>query len=256
MGESTTAFARFLGTFYGVLPFKLSECAVNLKAKVEPSIGNHLSHISGIRPSKASSKEEKDAVKLFNKSVDNSRKKLSLVSGMGSDVLGGTSPSPSPNETSFRGILQRYFEEILPECVHQHVTDGFSFESFLSPNDYKMALQTAGDATKVIRQTSSLKGLMDNLENRGHAPAPFVEGLTVELLPFQLQSLQWMIERETIPGGIQSYFWTKLPSVAQPNTDVYYNPILGRLKTENPNLVRGGILAEQMGLGKTVECCA
>ena len=93
---------------------------------------------------------------------------------------------------------------------------------------------------------------MNHLENRGHAAAPFVEGLTVELLPFQLQSLQWAIERETTPGGLQSFFWTKLPSVEQPNTTVYYNPILGKLSTSKPNLVRGGIIAEQMGLGKTV----
>jgi len=128
----------------------------------------------------------------------------------------------------------------------------FYIDSFLSAEDHAVLLRTGKDAADVQHQTSSLTGLMNHLENRGHAAAPFVEGLTVELLPFQLQSLQWAIERETTPGGLQSFFWTKLPSVEQPNTTVYYNPILGKLSTSKPNLVRGGIIAEQMGLGKTV----
>ena len=139
---------------------------------------------------------------------------------------------------------------------------GYSIDSFLSPDDHTLAQQTRNDAGHLARQTSSLKGLLNHVENRGHAAAPFVEGLTVELLPFQSQSLQWAIERETTPGGIQSFFWTKLPPVVSPqqqqqqqpnnNADIYYNPILGKLSTTKPALVRGGIIAEQMGLGYVV----
>lgn len=123
-----------------------------------------------------------------------------------------------------------------------------AFDTVLSREDYAVALRTSCDTESLVRQTSSLNGLMNHLENRGHAAAPFVEGLTVELLPFQSQSLQWALERETSPGGLQSFFWTKLPL----STVAYYNPILGMITSKKPNLVRGGIIAEQMGLGKTV----
>jgi hypothetical protein len=144
----------------------------------------------------------------------------------------------------------RYFKEILPECMSTntyHPSKGYIFDSILSPEELTVANLMKSDAGKLRRQTSSLKGLMDNLENRGHPAAPFVEGLIVELLPFQSQSLQWAIERETVPGGIQSFSWTTLPEI---EPAVYFNPVLGRLSKTKPNLVRGGIIAEQMGLGK------
>jgi SNF2 family DNA or RNA helicase len=93
---------------------------------------------------------------------------------------------------------------------------------------------------------------LDHLENLGHAAAPFVEGLAVELLPFQSQTVQWATEREQTPGGVNAFLWTKLPSVSQPNTDLYFSPILEELTVTKPMLARGGIIAEQMGLGKTV----
>jgi len=98
----------------------------------------------------------------------------------------------------------------------------------------------------------SLKGVMEHLENLHHAPIPFVEGLNIELLEFQRQSVQWALERETTPGGVQSFLWAKLPSVAEAGQDLYYSPILERFRRDKPQLVRGGIIAEEMGLGKTV----
>lgn len=96
---------------------------------------------------------------------------------------------------------------------------------------------------KTVTGVDTLDGVMNHLINRGHKPAPFVEGLTVELLPFQLQSLQWALERENNKGGIQSYFNTK---IANCDNDVYYNAITGKISRTEPTLVRGGIIAEQM----------
>jgi SWI/SNF-related matrix-associated actin-dependent regulator of chromatin subfamily A3 len=87
----------------------------------------------------------------------------------------------------------------------------------------------------------------------GHEEAPFVEGLNVELLPFQRQTLQWALEREKNPGGLQSYLWAKLPSVKDKKSrNIYYSPLLGEFRNRRPNLIRGGIIADEMGLGKTV----
>jgi hypothetical protein len=87
------------------------------------------------------------------------------------------------------------------------------------------------------------------MENLGHAAAEFVEGLTIELLPFQSQTLEWAKEREQTPGGINSFLWPKLPLGNASDAELYFNPILGQLTDTKPPLSRGGIIAEQMGLG-------
>jgi hypothetical protein len=130
---------------------------------------------------------------------------------------------------------------------------GTNFESYLRRGDHLLAMSCLRHDTRVAtRGTKTLKGILDNLESLHHSSIPFVEGLTVELLEFQRQSVQWALERETTPGGIQSFLWGKLPSVAEPVQDLYYNPILERFRRDKPRLVRGGIIAEEMGLGKTV----
>jgi SNF2-related domain len=302
---SPTAMSLFLGTWFGVLPFKLEELNLNLTAAPAAKPPNKDRTIS-VPPFKLNQLEydttydtaivqEQLVVDQYNLHVNETRENLlTLESGTGSALLGGVCLT----YTDFQSTLMRYFREILPECLitdakyydkvpnfwfddqlgivsdHRSMRRFFTnyagvdtarevsirtsnttcdIDPYLSREDCCLVRRTREDAESLYRQTDSLAGLMNHLENRGHAAAPFVEGLTVELLPFQEQSLQWAIERETVPGGIQSYFWIKLPNVVEePNTEVYYNPILGRLSKSKPNLVRGGIIAEQMGLGKTV----
>ena len=85
------------------------------------------------------------------------------------------------------------------------------------------------------------------LENLGHEPELTCEGLEVELLDFQKQSLKWAMERETIRGGIQSYFWIPL---SIKGVNLYFNPITASFRASKPSEVRGGIIADEMGLGK------
>lgn len=99
---------------------------------------------------------------------------------------------------------------------------------------------------------SSIKDIMLEIENLGHKSEDCVEGLRIELLEFQRQSLKWALDREQTPGGVQSFFWSKLPIICKGNVNVYYNPILNLFRKDKPALVRGGFIAEQMGLGKTV----
>ena len=66
---------------------------------------------------------------------------------------------------------------------------------------------------------------MEHIENLGHESFPFVDGLNIELLDFQKQALQWCLERERVKGGIQSFFWSKLPQ-QDGVPELYYNPIL------------------------------
>jgi hypothetical protein len=120
-----------------------------------------------------------------------------------------------------------------------------SIKQFLSHTETLLLPFVANALGEVPLGLKSLSGVMDHLVNRGHKSAPFVEGLTVELLPFQLQSLQWALDRESVAGGIQSYFNAKIPR-NDDECDLYYNPITGKLSTAKPKLVRGGIIAEQM----------
>jgi hypothetical protein len=69
---------------------------------------------------------------------------------------------------------------------------------------------------------------------------------------FQSQTVHWATEREQTPGGVNAFLWIKVPSVAQPNWDLYFGPILTELTATKPKPARGGIIAEQIGLGKTV----
>jgi hypothetical protein len=134
-----------------------------------------------------------------------------------------------------------------------HFRYKMEYDSYLSHRDYALAQQSlVGNAAQVFKSTQNLGALMDHMENLGHAAAPYVEGLTVELLPFQSQTVGWATEREQTPGGIQAFLSTKLPTSTFPTQDLFYNFVTGKISRDKPHLVRGGIIAEQMGLGKTV----
>ncbi len=182
-------------------------------------------------------------------------------------------------------MLRRYASEIIPETLaytgHRETTmvswfaravgvaayhrtihnsfDGLNFvfrpptfETFVRNDDIPLASENlAQECNKLVRETKSINAILVHLENLGHDEAPFVEGLNVELLPFQ--TLQWALEREKSPGGLQSFLWAKLTFVeVEKCPNLYYSPLLEYITTRKPKLVRGGIIAEEMGLGKTV----
>jgi hypothetical protein len=102
------------------------------------------------------------------------------------------------------------------------------------------------DILRLMVQTSSMKGMLQQLENLGHASVPYVEGLNIELLEFQKQGLAWALSREQCPGGIQAFWWPKVPLKCK--DEIYFNPILNRFRQGKPDLIRGGFCASEMGL--------
>lgn len=232
--------------------------------------------------------EMRSEVQRYNNNGKAKLAQLSLDSGTDSDLLGGICST----DTGLAGILKRYYRETFAEDVWrssnrvsaQDVWLGCAFgavsrhrrmlragesmvekygtrvarkltnlESYLTEKDHNFAISHLPvDCTAIVNQTRSMKGIMDHLESLHHSSVPFIEGLTVELLEFQRQSVQWALERETTPGGVQSFLWAKLPSVAEPGNDLYFSPILERFRHDKPQLVRGGFISEEMGLGKTV----
>src|SRR4051812_48055771 len=77
--------------------------------------------------------------------------------------------------------------------------------------------------------------------------------LSTELHPFQLQGLQWMLDKENpqLPAqGSQDVvqLWQR-----NPRHPAYFTNLATSFSLQNPGLASGGILADDMGLGKTIQ---
>ena len=80
--------------------------------------------------------------------------------------------------------------------------------------------------------------------------------LSVSLLPYQQHAVAWMEQQEAATGlGLNALFWE---TRRFPHTDdVYYAmPASGDLRLSPVPACRGGMLCEEMGMGKTVEVLA
>ena len=99
----------------------------------------------------------------------------------------------------------------------------------------------------------SLSSLMQYAEHSGYdaLPSKKVPGLNVELFDFQQETCQWMLDRER-STGLNAFFWSKWDDgFGQP---FYYMSLAGELRCEEePPYSTGGLLCEEMGLGKTIE---
>ncbi|KAF2266380.1 hypothetical protein CC78DRAFT_513897 [Lojkania enalia] len=83
--------------------------------------------------------------------------------------------------------------------------------------------------------------------------APQPKAMLTQLHPFQLQGLQWMLQREDpkLPArGTKEVvqLWQRHPTMP----DVFTN-LATNFSITNPSLASGGILADDMGLGKTIQ---
>lgn len=235
-----------------------------------------LPHARQVAIVKDAQKDMQHAAEEYNKSVE-AFPQLSLTSSSGSPEDGGMSLA----DVSLAGALKRFFREPRNRRVEAR-TDTYTCTKYYtegqmsrwaqnrlgvvsrhrtmrrpnkndyhvtrSPLDFILTSEEAALAASCLPTTGSdtMNSLLRDVENIGHLKAEFVEGLNVQLLDFQLQSLKWALERETVPGGIQAFFWPKLPSVAEPNTEIYYNPILGRFRKDTPKLIRGGFICEEV----------
>mmetsp|Transcript_10273 Transcript_10273/g.14525 ORF Transcript_10273/g.14525 Transcript_10273/m.14525 type:complete len:1332 (+) Transcript_10273:110-4105(+) len=138
--------------------------------------------------------------------------------------------------------------------------EGVGMRCFLSDEDHGiLSFNLVSHARRIRKRVQTFGGILQQLENLGHEEVKGISGLNVELLDFQRQVVSWAIEREKAPLGLQSFLWSKLPiKVSRVNIretselSLYYSPILDSFLAREPNIVRGGIIAEEMGLGKTI----
>ncbi|GAB0489319.1 hypothetical protein MMPV_000536 [Pyropia vietnamensis] len=103
----------------------------------------------------------------------------------------------------------------------------------------------------------------------GRAAAAQPPDVNICLRPYQLQALSWMESQESLQS-ISDPFWVQLHLVKPSGSEsaaagsaaagrvvpFFYSPWTGHVRSERPPATVGGILAEEMGLGKTVELIA
>ena len=84
---------------------------------------------------------------------------------------------------------------------------------------------------------------------RGEMPAAAQPaGLTVTMHPYQLQSLQFMLDAERGEGGFRRLLWQRLATPG--GREWWWSQLLGRAAWSVPEQPWGGWCAEEMGLGK------
>ncbi|KAK3270310.1 hypothetical protein CYMTET_21287 [Cymbomonas tetramitiformis] len=131
----------------------------------------------------------------------------------------------------------------------------------LTPAADTIPVHTRPPSLQVFQSTRSelhpfsLPGILRSQEHRGYLPALQPPGLALSLKEYQLHTLQWMLDQEAMPRGLNSLFWEER-QWPDGTGCFYYSAALGELRLEPPPLVRGGLLCEEMGLGKTLEVVA
>eukprot|EP00429_Kryptoperidinium_foliaceum_P043107 CAMPEP_0176102834 /NCGR_PEP_ID=MMETSP0120_2-20121206/51588_1 /TAXON_ID=160619 /ORGANISM="Kryptoperidinium foliaceum, Strain CCMP 1326" /LENGTH=1287 /DNA_ID=CAMNT_0017436909 /DNA_START=94 /DNA_END=3957 /DNA_ORIENTATION=- len=265
-------FSIFLGIWFGIFPFKLSDFPWRGKemsqTHIESMIDDSVEYFPTDRKTRIKDRAKSAFSSLldeYNEGRKTHQDRLKLLCSTGKQSQGHV----CDDDSSFSGVLRRYFG-LRMNSISRY---GFGYDglSKVFGDESEGAMTRLGMSQHLLGRPGALfynefirdsiesfrhytiQGIMASLENLGHDPVDYVEGLRVELLEFQRHSLKWALERETMKGGIQSLLWAKLPDdPVRKEVDLYYCPLTGRLRRQPPRLVRGGFIAEEMGLGKTV----
>lgn len=214
MSHRSDNHALLLGCWFKIFPLKLESISGTLKASC-PDF-NAFRHY----PPSAVKDAFEAAVSSHNKKADEFISSLTLTSGYSNRDIGGY----TSNDISLRGILESFYREQLPhrgfarhdikDCdewnkISNHQGNGPSDHAFvLSHSDSRFAAMCLAKSARYVSRDST-QNMLAHLKDLSHEPELNCEGLAVELLKFQKQSLKWVMERETTRGGIQSYFWVK-----------------------------------------------
>jgi SWI/SNF-related matrix-associated actin-dependent regulator of chromatin subfamily A3 len=121
--------------------------------------------------------------------------------------------------------------------------------------------RTAADAG--ARSQADLDALLDSVSADASALPPFdapaaAPALRTRLHAFQAAGVAWMLRRERDPDGAASAgglppFWSR---VSEKGTTAYLNAITNSSTPKPPAPVAGGLLADDMGLGKSLQVLA
>jgi len=162
-------------------------------------------------------------------------------------------------------VFNVYFGRLLFEliaCEHikkvmEHLTPAATVSPVYTPPEHPPVFTSHSTGAADARPgfIFTLPGLLKACEHSGYSEAPAPSGLLLKMFPFQKQTLSWMMDQENLPGGLNALFWERRQWQGSPDVWWYF-PLAGELRLKPPPLVYGGLLAEQMGLGKTLEVTA
>lgn len=178
------------------------------------------------------------------------------------------------NETSvgFDLIIQVYVGRLLFELIsNMHIRALFTVLRPTAP--YKAIPQFHTSNPTFIRSpVSSQDGLgnsfanvLRDAESLGYDDlAPMTRfkihnTLTVRLYRHQEQTVRWMLDKENSSYVLNDYFWEERSFSDTPHcmqSKFYYFPMTGEVRLLKPPSMRGGMIAEETGLGKTAEALA
>ena len=108
--------------------------------------------------------------------------------------------------------------------------------------------ERAGGVAIYKGDTNCIKEVLALAGSTGRHAAPQPAGLAVNAMPFQLQTISFMVDAEK--NGCNAKLWTKYTTGS--GASFYYSAPLNQFSKTLPEPVRGGILASEMGLGKTI----
>lgn len=112
---------------------------------------------------------------------------------------------------------------------------------------------------------SAFLNILHKAESTGYAEltdeqnAKIEKGLSVKLYQYQRQTVRWMIDKEIGPYSLNEFFWEERSFTGASDEDsgkYYYFPLTGEVRLCKPPSTRGGMVTEEMGLGKTIEALA
>ena len=203
------------------------------------------------------------------------------------DAATDPDPDPSRRVLTFAAYANRLMFELIAcdeiKYIVAHLTPSAPVEhAVAAPPARERMFEVDADAAGVA-DDFTLPGLLAAAVTRGGAAAPQPPGLKVRMLDFQLQTLRWMRDQERAPRGLNGSFWeerrwadaappadddendeasrfslkkkgkTEKKSATSAEGRFWYFPLAGELRLAEPPVRRGGMLCEEMGLGKTVE---
>ncbi|KAH8069941.1 hypothetical protein JL721_5479 [Aureococcus anophagefferens] len=94
-------------------------------------------------------------------------------------------------------------------------------------------------------------GVMRSAEHCGGPEDAQPAEIALPMKPYQLMALRWMRSMEELDRGLNGLFWERRDFVD--GGCFYYAPDLGEARLEAPPTVHGGLLSDEMGMGKTLE---
>ncbi|KAK9711590.1 hypothetical protein K7432_007738 [Basidiobolus ranarum] len=208
---------------------------------------------------------------LLEKHFTLETKKISTLTALFREATKG-------NHLKVQGFLE--FDFITSSC--ELLFDIYLLNSLLSSEesvsiDFKEILkglfcQNTTFTENELSDTSTLYSYLNtsnNLQYNGQVlNEELLNDLKVTLYPFQKRSIQWLLKREGIYSTTQKMemipvWWKRVHEEDGSSVDFQFNVLTGKitrdLSLEDQHTVRaprGGILAEEMGLGKTIELIA